>query len=157
MQEVVTSMAISTAAGHRKEYLGATLGQSVRTMEVWCFSCLLIFMVPVVSGVEGNSNATLTTVPSSTVVTNSSISKPTQVTKPTQLSFWGNFEMMQRAFYVLIGISVLAVLYFVIRTCSQKKPQRKKYGLLSDYDDTMELGSMDSDEEKIFESRSIRR
>ncbi|PIO22699.1 hypothetical protein AB205_0152350, partial [Aquarana catesbeiana] len=66
--------------------------------------------------------------------------------------------MLQRAFYVLIGISVLAVLYFVIRTCSiKKKPQRKKYGLLSDYDENMELGSMESDEEKIFESKNIRR
>ncbi|XP_077127048.1 protein FAM174C isoform X2 [Ranitomeya variabilis] len=124
-------------------------------MEVWCISCLLIFMVPVVWSDEGNGSST---VPTSTVTTNSSITKPTQITKATQLSFWGNIEMMQRAFYVLIGISVLAVLYFVIRTCSlKKKPQKKKYGLLSDYDDTMELGSMDSDEEKIFESRSIRR
>lgn len=39
----------------------------------------------------------------------------------------------------------------------KKKPQRKKYGLLSDYDENMELGSMESDEEKIFESRNIRR
>lgn len=79
-------------------------------------------------------------------------------TSHVQLSFLNNYKMLQRAFYVLIGISVLAVLYFVIRTCSiKKKPQRKKYGLLSDYDENMELGSMDSDEEKIFESRNIRR
>ncbi|XP_040273489.1 protein FAM174C [Bufo bufo] len=121
-------------------------------MEVWCYPCLLIFMMPVPGSADGQENATDVTVSTSTVPTNSSI------TKPTQLSFWGNFEMMQRAFYVLIGISLLAVLYFVIRTCSlKKKPQRKKYGLLSDYDETMELGSMDSDEEKIFESRGLRR
>ncbi|XP_056373139.1 protein FAM174C isoform X1 [Hyla sarda] len=120
-------------------------------MEMWCYSCLLIFMIPVCWSAEGQENATVLAT-STTVATNSSI------TKPTQLSFWSNFEMMQRAFYVLIGISVLAVLYFVIRTCSlKKKPQRKKYGLLSDYDETMELGSIDSDEEKIFESRSLRR
>ncbi|XP_071967892.1 protein FAM174C [Engystomops pustulosus] len=121
-------------------------------MEMWCYPCLLIFMMPVAGSTEGQENTTLVTVTSSTLATNSSF------TKPTRLSFWDNFEMMQRAFYVLIGISVLAVLYFVIRTCSlKKKPQRKKYGLLSDYDETMELGSMDSDEDKIFESRSLRR
>lgn len=119
---------------------------------MWCYSCLLMFLMPVARSADGPDNTTLATITSSTVATNSSH------TKPTQLSFWSNVEMMQRAFYVLIGISVLAVLYFVVRTCSlKKKPQRKKYGLLSDYDETMELGSMDSDEEKIFESRSIRR
>ncbi|KAM4810229.1 protein FAM174C [Rhinophrynus dorsalis] len=71
--------------------------------------------------------------------------------------FGANIEMIHRAFYVLIGISVLAVLYFVIRTVRLRKPPRKKYGLLSDYDENMEMGSMDSDEEKIFEARNIRR
>ncbi|XP_075707171.1 protein FAM174C [Rhinoderma darwinii] len=119
---------------------------------MWRYSCLLIIMMPVAWSAEGQENVTHVLITSSTLTTNSS------VTKPTQLSFWGNFEMMQRAMYVVIGISVLAVFYFVIRTCSlKKKPQRKKYGLLSDYDETMEMGSMDSDEEKIFESRSIRR
>ncbi|KAM3938931.1 protein FAM174C [Leptodactylus fuscus] len=121
-------------------------------MEMWCYSCLLMFTIPLAASAEGPENVTHIEITSPTVSINSSS------TKPTQLSFWGNFEVMQRAFYVLIGISVLAVLYFVIRTCSlKKKPQRKKYGLLSDYDETMELGSMDSDEEKIFESRSLRR
>ncbi|OCU00458.1 protein FAM174C [Xenopus laevis] len=76
-----------------------------------------------------------------------------------QENFFGaNMQMVQRAFYVLIGISLLAVLYFIIRTVRlKKKPLRKKYGLLSDYDENMEMGSLDSDEEKIFEARSLRR
>ncbi|KAG8454600.1 hypothetical protein GDO86_000997 [Hymenochirus boettgeri] len=80
-------------------------------------------------------------------------------TKHLQDSFLGaNMPMVQRAFYVLIGVSLLAVLYFVIRTVRlKKKPLRKKYGLLSDYDDNMEMGSLESDEEKIFEARSLRR
>ncbi|KAG9461418.1 protein FAM174C [Eleutherodactylus coqui] len=119
---------------------------------MWCYSCLLMVMMPLAGSADGHDNATAITPTRSTAATNSSI------TKPSQLSFFGNFEMMQRAFYVVIGVCVLAVLYFVVRACSiKKKPQRKKYGLLSDYDETMELGSMDSDEEKVFESRSIRR
>lgn len=38
-----------------------------------------------------------------------------------------------------------------------KKPQRKKYGLLSNQDDNIELGSLDSDEDTVFESRNLRR
>lgn len=38
-----------------------------------------------------------------------------------------------------------------------KKPQRKKYGLLSSYDENIELASLDSDEDTVFESRNLRR
>uniref|UniRef100_A0A8D2MAF3 Uncharacterized protein n=1 Tax=Zonotrichia albicollis TaxID=44394 RepID=A0A8D2MAF3_ZONAL len=38
-----------------------------------------------------------------------------------------------------------------------KKPQRKKYGLLSSQDENIELGSLDSDEDTVFESRNLRR
>ncbi|XP_063313432.1 protein FAM174C [Pelobates fuscus] len=99
---------------------------------------------------------------SENVTTNSTASTHIATAFTTQhgpvMKFWNNFQMMQRAFYVLIGVSVLAVLYFIIRTVRlKKKPLRKKYGLLSDYDENMEMGSMDSDEDKIYEARSIRR
>lgn len=38
-----------------------------------------------------------------------------------------------------------------------KKPQRKKYGLLSNYDENIEMASLDSDEETVFETRNLRR
>ena len=38
-----------------------------------------------------------------------------------------------------------------------KKPQRKKYGLLSSYDEHVEMASLDSDEDTVFETRNLRR
>ncbi|XP_053321031.1 protein FAM174C [Spea bombifrons] len=112
-----------------------------------CVSCLISLFVV---GCLGNND------------TSSTASPHTATALPTQhvvvMNFWNNFQVMQRAFYVLIGVSVLAVLYFVIRTVRlKKKPLRKKYGLLSDYDENMEMGSLDSDEEKIYEAKSLRR
>uniref|UniRef100_A0A8C6YRI7 Uncharacterized protein n=1 Tax=Nothoprocta perdicaria TaxID=30464 RepID=A0A8C6YRI7_NOTPE len=38
-----------------------------------------------------------------------------------------------------------------------KKPQRKKYGLLSNYDENIEMASFDSDEDTVFETRNLKR
>ncbi|XP_074834576.1 protein FAM174C [Carettochelys insculpta] len=69
----------------------------------------------------------------------------------------GRLPAVQRAFYVLCGLSGLAAVYFLARALRLKKPQRKKYGLLSNYDENMELGSLDSDEDTVFETRNLRR
>ncbi|CAM4700860.1 unnamed protein product [Eretmochelys imbricata] len=69
----------------------------------------------------------------------------------------GRLPAVQRGFYVLSGLCVLAALYFLVRALRLKKPQRKKYGLLSNYDENMELGSLDSDEDTVFETRNLRR
>ncbi|XP_065097774.1 protein FAM174C [Paramisgurnus dabryanus] len=70
-------------------------------------------------------------------------------------------EMIQRALYVLIGITAIGVLYFLMRAVRMKKKtvQRKKYGLLSNYDDTMEMGHLESDEDDntVYEAQSLRR
>ncbi|XP_071328971.1 protein FAM174C [Trachinotus anak] len=68
-------------------------------------------------------------------------------------------SMIQRALYVLIGITVIGVLYFLIRAVRLKKPaHKKKYGLLSDYDDSVEMEAVDSDEDDtLYEARSLRR
>ncbi|XP_001373903.3 protein FAM174C isoform X2 [Monodelphis domestica] len=65
-------------------------------------------------------------------------------------------QMLKRSFYVLTGFVGLAALYFLIRAFRLKKPQRKKYGLLSNTDDHMEMASMESDEETVFETRNLR-
>ncbi|KAM9849178.1 protein FAM174C [Aulostomus maculatus] len=68
-------------------------------------------------------------------------------------------SMIQRALYVLIGITAIGVLYFLIRAVRLKKPaQRKKYGLLANYDDSLELEAMESDEDDtLYEAHSLRR
>uniref|UniRef100_A0A7N6A500 Uncharacterized protein n=3 Tax=Anabas testudineus TaxID=64144 RepID=A0A7N6A500_ANATE len=68
-------------------------------------------------------------------------------------------SMIQRALYVLIGITTIGVLYFLIRAVRLKKPiQRKKYGLLSNYDDSVEMEAVESDEDDtLYEARSLRR
>ncbi|KAM3619230.1 uncharacterized protein V6R79_004861 [Siganus canaliculatus] len=68
-------------------------------------------------------------------------------------------SVIQRALYVLIGITLIGVLYFLIRAVRLKRPaHRKKYGLLSDYDDSVEMDGMDSEEDDtLYEARSLRR
>lgn len=70
-------------------------------------------------------------------------------------------SMIQRALYVLIGITIIGVLYFLVRAVRLKKTttQRKKYGLLSNYDDTVEMAQLESDEEDmtVYEAKSLRR
>ncbi|XP_068599435.1 protein FAM174C-like isoform X2 [Brachionichthys hirsutus] len=73
-------------------------------------------------------------------------------------------SMIQRALYVLIGITVIGVLYFLIRAVRLKRPaHRKKYGLLSNADDSVEMeaaaaAAAESDEDDtLYEARSLRR
>ncbi|XP_068276735.1 protein FAM174C isoform X3 [Nyctibius grandis] len=65
--------------------------------------------------------------------------------------------VLKRAVYVLSALSALAALYFLLRAFRLKKPQRKKYGLLSSYDENIEMASLDSDEDTVFETRNVRR
>ncbi|KAM9386139.1 protein FAM174C [Pholidichthys leucotaenia] len=69
-------------------------------------------------------------------------------------------SMIQRALYVLIGITVIGLLYFLIRAVRITKPvhRKKKYGLLSNYEDSVEMDAVDSeDDETLYEARSLRR
>ncbi|XP_012878327.1 PREDICTED: uncharacterized membrane protein C19orf24 homolog [Dipodomys ordii] len=61
-----------------------------------------------------------------------------------------------RSFYVFLGLSGLAVLYFLIRAFRLKKPQRRRYGLLTNTEDPTEMASLNSDEETVFETRNLR-
>ncbi|XP_040393628.1 protein FAM174C isoform X1 [Cygnus olor] len=79
--------------------------------------------------------------------------------------------VLKRALYVLSALSALAAFYFLLRAVRSrsegprelktnfrlKKPQRKKYGLLSNYDENIEMASLDSDEDTVFETRNLRR
>ncbi|KAJ8278716.1 hypothetical protein COCON_G00057820 [Conger conger] len=68
---------------------------------------------------------------------------------------------IQRALYVLIGITIIGVFYFLIRAVRLKKTSsyRKKYGLLSNQDTNMEMGNLESDEEDmtVYEAKALRR
>lgn len=74
-------------------------------------------------------------------------------------AFSVNSSMIQRALYVLIGITLMGMLYFLIRAVRLKKPTpKKKYGLLSDYDDSVEMEGVESDEDDtLYEARGLRR
>ncbi|XP_075380001.1 protein FAM174C isoform X3 [Mycteria americana] len=77
-------------------------------------------------------------------------------TRPGPLPGSG-LPVLKRAVYVLSALSALAALYFLLRAFRLKKPQRKKYGLLSNYDENIEMASFDSDEDTVFETRNLRR
>uniref|UniRef100_A0A3P9JQG3 Uncharacterized protein n=1 Tax=Oryzias latipes TaxID=8090 RepID=A0A3P9JQG3_ORYLA len=82
--------------------------------------------------------------------------------KPPREIFKGSgvdSPMIQRALYVLIGFTMIGVLYFLIRAVRLKKPvQKKKYGLLSNYEDSVEMEAVESDEDDtLYEARSLRR
>lgn len=89
--------------------------------------------------------------------------RPANGTKKGLGDGFGDFgvtsSMMQRALYVLIGITMVGVLYFLVRAVRLKKPvHKKKYGLLSNYDETLEMDGDDSDEDDtLYEARSLRR
>ncbi|XP_048831752.1 protein FAM174C [Brienomyrus brachyistius] len=72
-----------------------------------------------------------------------------------------NGSMIQRTLYVVTGITVIGLLYFLVRAVRVKKTstRRKKYGLLSNYDDNMELAHLESDEEDmtVYEAKALRR
>ncbi|XP_077389965.1 protein FAM174C [Festucalex cinctus] len=70
--------------------------------------------------------------------------------------------MVQRAFYVLVAITAVGLLYFLIRAVRVKKAApRKKYGLLAHSDDSMELtaatASDEDDDNTLYEARALRR
>ncbi|CAM4732642.1 unnamed protein product [Leuciscus chuanchicus] len=82
-------------------------------------------------------------------------------TSSNKMGFDLDGAMINRALYVLIGITAIGVLYFLVRAVRLKKKgvQRKKYGLLSNYDDTMEMAHLESDEDDntVYEAKSLRR
>lgn len=51
------------------------------------------------------------------------------------------------------------VLIFVFSSLRKPATQRKKYGLLSNYDDTVEMAQLESDEDDttVYEAKSLRR
>ncbi|XP_069784186.1 protein FAM174C-like isoform X2 [Narcine bancroftii] len=75
---------------------------------------------------------------------------------------WGNSadgSVIGRAVAVVIGISGLGLIYLLVRGLRLKKTQRKKYGLLSSFDDHVEMAPMDTDDDDttLFEAKSMRR
>ncbi|XP_077573721.1 protein FAM174C [Stigmatopora nigra] len=72
-------------------------------------------------------------------------------------------SMMRRAAYVLIAITAMGFLYFIARAgCVKKMAPRKKYGLLSHSEDTVELtaaaaASDEEDDNTLYEARPLRR
>lgn len=61
-----------------------------------------------------------------------------------------------RLFYVITGLCGLVSLYFLIRAFRLKKPQRRRYGLLTNTEEHEEMASQDSEEETVFETRNLR-
>ncbi|XP_061457253.1 protein FAM174C [Rhineura floridana] len=65
---------------------------------------------------------------------------------------------VHRALYVIAGVAGIGLLYYVGgRALRTRKPLRKKYGLLSSSEDHMEMASLESDEDTLFETRNLRR
>ncbi|XP_010600156.1 protein FAM174C [Loxodonta africana] len=118
---------------------------------------LLLLLSALLYGAQGaaplSQRAAQATPPPSPAVTNASQpGSPHNGTHP--LSSPGS--PLLRSFYVLTGLSGLAALYFLIRAFRLKKPQRRRYGLLANAEDSTEMASLDSDEETVFETRNLR-
>ncbi|XP_078525138.1 protein FAM174C [Lissotriton helveticus] len=110
------------------------------------FLLLAALLAAAEASVPGNSSWTSTEVPRN-------ISSA-----PAPGGFPGaELPVLQRAFYVLSGVCLLGVVYCTVRSVRLRKPEKKKYGLLSNYDENMEMGSVDSDEETVFESKMLKR
>ncbi|XP_041862368.1 protein FAM174C [Melanotaenia boesemani] len=125
----------------------------------WILSTVLVpFCWIFVSAAQNLTNATkqVNTTTARPTVANSSKGNSTDVVFS---SFGVDSSMVQRAMYVLIVITVFGVLYFLVRAVRMKRPaQKKKYGLLSNYDDSVEMDAMDSEEDDtLYEVRRLRR
>ncbi|XP_051893788.1 protein FAM174C isoform X2 [Pristis pectinata] len=75
---------------------------------------------------------------------------------------WGNTadsSVITRAVAVVLAISGLGLVYLLVRGLRLKKTQRKKYGLLSSFDDHVEMAPMDTDDDDttLFEAKIMRR
>lgn len=68
-------------------------------------------------------------------------------------------SVIGRAVAVALGVSGLGLVYLLVRGLRLKKRQRKKYGLLSSFDDHVEMAPMDTDDDDttLFEAKSLRR
>ncbi|XP_051967432.1 protein FAM174C-like [Xyrauchen texanus] len=128
---------------------------------------LALWTVSFAEDTNNQPNPRTTKSPTTKDTSNISIS-PDETPKNTSITKMksdGRFNldgaMINRALYVLIGITAIGVLYFLVRAVRLKKTnvQRKKYGLLSNYDDTMEMAHLESDEEDttVYEAKSLRR
>ncbi|ELU13339.1 hypothetical protein CAPTEDRAFT_219076 [Capitella teleta] len=61
----------------------------------------------------------------------------------------GNKLMLMRAFYVLLGVTLIVVVYFAVRTIRWRSRNNriKRYGLLSQNDDRLEMQPLDQDDD----------
>lgn len=126
----------------------------------------LVWTLWAVSFADGTSNMTTATKPpalkNTSSISNVTEESPKHATNAkSNMGFNLDGAMINRALYVLIGITAIGVLYFLVRAVRLKKTgvQRKKYGLLSNYDDTMEMAHLESDEDDttVYEAKSLRR
>ncbi|XP_060002755.1 protein FAM174C [Lagenorhynchus albirostris] len=96
----------------------------------------------------------VTLLPHPAVTNGSQPGAPHNTTRPWPLG--SPDSPLLRSLYVVTGLIVLAVLYFLIRAFRLKKPQQRRYGLLANTEDPTEMASLDSDEETVFETRNLR-
>ncbi|XP_078280082.1 protein FAM174C-like [Rhinoraja longicauda] len=83
----------------------------------------------------------------------------TGTTPPRAAGGSNDGSVIGRAVAVALGISGLGLVYLLVRGLRLKKRQRKKYGLLSSFDDHVEMAPMDTDDDDttLFEAKSMRR
>ncbi|XP_048197729.1 protein FAM174C [Perognathus longimembris pacificus] len=122
---------------------------------------LLLLLLPPLGRAEGPAPSSLRPTPATPspppAATNGS--QPGAPHNSTHSHSWlpgATGSQLLRSFYVFLGLSGLAVLYFLIRAFRLKKPQRRRYGLLTNTEDPTEMASLNSDEETVFETRNLR-
>ncbi|KAM6310712.1 protein FAM174C [Podargus strigoides] len=136
--------------------------------------CLLLLLLPLAGQAASPAPPAATGPPNGTEATGTPPSPPPGSRRPpgSRLPSGPALPVLRRAVYVLSVLSALAGLYFLLRAFRPRsegprneqkthfrlrKPQRKKYGLLSNDDENIEMASLDSDEDTVFESRNLRR
>lgn len=128
--------------------------------------CSIFSTLPGADGIDGSSATTsLTTVASETTVTVNttavapltSTSNDTAKGKTIMETIKDNKDMLMRAFYVLIGVTAIVVIYFGVRAwrLRRKRNKTKKYGLITGRGADYEMAPLDADDDDDDEDTTV--
>lgn len=124
--------------------------------------CSVFSTLPCVDAGDDGSATSVTpdttlTVNTTAVAPLTSTSNDTVKEKTIMETIKDNKDMLMRAFYVLIGVTAIVVIYFGVRAwrLRRKRNKTKKYGLISGRGADYEMAPLDADDDDDDEDTTV--